>query len=107
MAKYCGIVAYIETDEAAPGVWKEKIVKRKCYGDVLRNYRRLEGSDKVNNDINISNTISIVADPYAYRHCHAIQYIEWNGVRWKVDGVEINRPRINLTIGGVYNGQSY
>lgn len=104
MAKFYGIVGFFETDETVPGVYSEKIVKRKYYGDVLRNYRRLENGDHLNDNLNISNTISIMADPYAYSHFFAIRFIEWMGAKWEVTGVEVLRPRINLTVGGVYNG---
>ena len=58
----------------------------------------------INDDININNSISIVADPYAYENFHNMRYAILEGVKWKITNVEINRPRLILTIGGVYNG---
>lgn len=104
MAKYYGKVGYGITEKTAPGVCTETVVERSYYGDVLRNYRRLDGSEHLNDDLNVSNTISIVADAFAYEHFFAIRYIEWMGTKWKVTGVEVMRPRLNLTVGGVYNG---
>lgn len=68
MAKWFGAIGFAETLETAPGVWVEQITERHYYGDVNRNVRRLQGANQVNDDIDISNTISIVADPYANNH---------------------------------------
>lgn len=104
MAKFCGMIGYGVTEETSPGVCQEVVRERKYYGDVQRNYRRLENGEHLNDDLNVSNTISIMADAFAYEHCFAIRYLVWMGAKWKVTGVEIVRPRLNLTVGGVYNG---
>ena len=104
MARYYGVVGYAETKETAPGVWTESITERKYRGDITRNTRRLENSSQVNDNVVINNTISICADAYAYQNFFAIRYVEWMGAHWKVTNVEVQRPRLILTIGGVYNG---
>lgn len=104
MAKFYGKVGYAETVETEPGVWIEKTISRSYYGDVLRNIRKLQATDQVNDDINISNEISIVADPYAYNNFHAMRYVEYMGAKWKITSVEVSRPRLILSIGGVWNG---
>lgn len=105
MAKFYGEVGYAETVETAPGVFEANhIVKRMYYGDVIRNARRWDRGEGANDDLNVNNTISIVADAYAYNHFFAIRYIFWMGARWKVTNVEVQQPRLLLTIGGVYNG---
>ena len=104
MAKFYDVVGYAETHESSPGIWKETITERLYYGDVLRNTRRLEGADSINGDVVLNNRISIVADPYAYQHFLAIRYVKWMGAFWKVTNVEVQSPRLVLTIGGTYNG---
>ena len=106
MAKWYGKVGYIETKETSPGVWKPEVIERPYFGDVLRNSSRWSSSsDSTNDDLNINNQISIVADPFAYRNFHSIKYVEFMGAKWKVTSVDANqRPRLILTIGGVYNG---
>lgn len=104
MAKWFGKIGFSETLETKPGVWEEHITDREYYGDVLRNSRRLQtSSDKVNDDVNVSNEISIVADPYANEHFYSMRYIEFSGTKWKVTDVEVQYPRLILTLGGVYN----
>lgn len=104
MAKYYGLIGYAETVETAPGVWKEQITERVYYGDVIRNSRRLQSTEHLNDDINISNQISIVADPYAINNFHSMRYAEFMGAKWKVSDIEVQYPRLLLTLGGVYNG---
>lgn len=105
MAKFYGEVGYAETVETAPGVFEANhIVKHMYYGDVVRNTRRWERGESANDNLNVSNMISIVADAYAYNHFFAIRYVSWMGARWKVTDVEVQQPRLLLTIGGVYNG---
>lgn len=105
MAKFYGIVGYGETKEIRPGVWSEDITERYYYGDVLTFNSRWESGGQVNDDLNINNKISIVADPFACQNFHMIRYIEWIGTKWKVTNAELSYPRLILTMGGVYNGQ--
>lgn len=104
MAKFYGKVGYVETVETSPGVWDEKITEYNYFGDIGRNTRRLQSAEQTNDNININNEISIVSDPYAIEHFHAMRYVEWMGTRWKVNNVEVKYPRLILELGGVYNG---
>lgn len=104
MAKFYGVIGFAAPVEITPGVWDEGIVERKYYGDLTRNTRRLQSGDKVNDDLNIANEISIVADPYANQNFHMMRYVEFMGAKWKVSNVEVQYPRLILSLGGVYNG---
>lgn len=104
MAKYYGVIGYAETVETAPGVYEEQITERNYYGELVRNTRRLQTSDQINDNINIANEISIIADPFATQNFHAMRYIEFMGAKWKITNVEVRYPRLILTIGGLYNG---
>ena len=105
MSKWFGKIGYAETVETAPGVWEEQITVREYYGDLTRNTRRLQTADKVNDDININNELSIVSDPYAIDRFYAMRYAEFMGTKWKITNVEVQFPRLVLSLGGVYNGQ--
>lgn len=104
MAKFFGPIGYAESKETRPGVYQDVITERYYRGDVIRNTRRLQSTDKVNDDIEVTNTISILADPFANGNFHAMRYIGFMGARWKITNVEVAYPRLLLTIGGVYNG---
>ena len=103
MAKFCGVIGYAVTKETEPGIWEEQIVEVEYFGDVIRNTRRFSGSAKVNDDINISNQISIIADPFANNNFHAMKYVVFMGAKWKISEVTVQYPRLVLTIGGLYN----
>lgn len=103
MAKFYGSVGFAVTEESREGVWIEKIIQRTYFGDVLRYNHRSQDSGTVNGDFTISQEISIVADPFAYENIHSIRYVEYMGAKWKVSSAEIQYPRIDLTIGGLYN----
>ena len=103
MAKWCGIIGYAEQVETTPGVWSEQITERKYYGDVIRNNRRLQSAGKLNDDINVGNEISIIADPFANNNFHSMRYVEFMGTKWKVTTVDVQYPRLILSLGGIYN----
>lgn len=105
MAKFYGIVGFVsENVEVRPGVWDDVIVRKSYYGDVIRNTRKLDDGTTVNADISVGNSISILADAYANNHFFAMRFIEWAGTLWTVSDVEVQRPRLILRLGGVYNG---
>lgn len=105
MAKWSGVIGFVdETTESAPSVYQEEIVERKYYGDVLKNNRRLVTADKVNDDISVQNQLSIVADPYAVNHFYSMKYATFCGAKWKVTDVQVEHPRLTLTLGGLWNG---
>lgn len=105
MAKFYGKVGYVETVEIRPGVWEQQVTERCYYGDLTRSNRKWDTSGNVNDDTNVNNEISIVADPFAYAHFGFIRYVEFMGQLWNVTAVEVQRPRLILSVGGVYNGQ--
>jgi len=105
MAKFSGVVGYGEAVEISNGVWEDTITERSYFGEVLQNKRKLDyEGEKVNPNLSVSNSISIVADPYANEHFFAIRYVSWAGTLWKVVDVEVQRPRLLLRLGGVYHG---
>ena len=104
MAKFFGKIGFEEYTETLPSVYAPTIVEREYAGDISKNYRRLDSGEGVNDDINLSNEISIVGDPYALNHFHTMRYLYWHDGYWKITGVSVEFPRLKLTIGGVYNG---
>jgi hypothetical protein len=102
--KFYGAIGYGHSVETAPGVNQDTIVVKYYYGDVVRNSRKLQEGDDINSDITVQNSISIVADAYANENFFAMRYINWSGTLWIVRDVEVQRPRLLLRLGGVYNG---
>lgn len=106
MAKFYGTIGFSEQVEEAPGVWIDKITVQSYYGDLIRNTRKLQSRDQLNDNIDIANDISIIADPYAVENFHKMRYVEFMGTKWKITSVEVQYPRLILTVGGVWNGES-
>lgn len=104
MAKWFGKIGYASTVETTPGVWEDVITEHESFGDTVRNMRRLNGAEKLNDNIKINEEISIIADPYAISNFHNIRYVTYMGAKWKVDSVDASQyPRLVLTMGEVYN----
>lgn len=106
MAKFSGEIGYGVAIESPPGsgVWVDEITEVSAFGDVIRNTRQLEPGGNLHSNITLNNSISIIADQYAIQNFAYIKYIRWNDVLWAVTTVEVQSPRLILSLGGVYNG---
>jgi hypothetical protein len=104
MAKWYGNIGFTNTMETDPGIWEDEIVERPYFGDVINEQWKRQPSGGVNDDINVANRISIVADPYAMDHCSTITYVEFIGAKWKVSDINVQYPRLILNLGGIWNG---
>lgn len=104
MSKWYGMIGYGITEEESPGVWILNIVERPYYGDINRMSSFSQQGESLNDDIELKNSVSIIADAYALQNFSLIRYVTILGVRWKIKSVEVQRPRLSLLIGGVYNG---
>lgn len=106
MTRFFGAVGYGDSVETPSdsGVWVDTITEFEYYGDVIRNTRKLESGENLNNDITVGNSISIIANDFAIKHFFNIKYVRWEGVLWDVNNVEVREPRLILSLGSVYNG---
>ena len=102
--KWCGDIGFSIPEKTKPGVFTPVVKTKKYYGDIIRNSHRYDAGEKVNEDISLNNVISIVMDQFAYDNSQYIRYVSWGNSKWKVTSVDINYPRMNLSIGGVWNG---
>lgn len=102
--RFHGKVGFGESVETAPGVYEDVIVEHEYFGDVIRAARKLAEGENLNKDLSLVNAISIVANAYASEHFFEVRYVEWSGVFWTVTDVEVQRPRLLLRLGEVYNG---
>lgn len=106
MAKFYGKVGFVVTEETAPDVYTEKSIARYYMGDVIRNIKKATTGEGINDNLDINNQISIIADQFAFSHFFAMRYVEWMGAYWNVQSVEVQSPRLIISIGGVYNGET-
>lgn len=104
MAKFYGKLGFEQTNETSPGIYEEEIMEHNYYGELIRNTRRLEQGASINDDVTITNQISILADPFIRKNFHSLRYVTYAGSKWKVTSIEVQYPRLILSIGGEYNG---
>lgn len=104
MARFFDKVGFGFPGETVDGVWSDNITERAYTGDVLSVTRSMEESDKVNDDYRAQHRISIVADAFALENFALIKYVYWMKTYWKVPSVSVERPRLILNLGGVYDG---
>lgn len=103
--KFFGMVGFWEGDvEVKPGIYRPQITERPYTGDLKRNFRSFQSSDKQNDDISTSNQIEILADLYLQQNFMSIHYVIWNKQKLSVKNVTIDYPRVVIELGGVYSG---
>lgn len=99
MARFAGLVGYVTQGESVPGVWSPVENPKQMRGDVIR-----QSSTSQNGDISLNHRVSLLGDAYAFSNYYNIKWVEVMGVKWAVTSVEIQRPRIIVTLGGLWNG---
>ena len=104
MARYCGKIGFSISKETAPGIYEDDITERTYYGDVVRDLRKENRTDKIVRDVTISNSFSVVADPFAFENFQFIKYLKYMGIAWNVESVEVQYPRLLISVGGRWNG---
>ena len=105
MAKFCAVIGFAVSEETKPGVWENKITEREYCGDVIKNNRAWQTADQANDNLNITDQISIMPDDFAMENFYNMRYVVYLGARWKIASVSSARPRLTLTLGGLYNGK--
>jgi len=106
MTRFYGEIGYGKSEQvpADSGIWVDVITEYSYFGDVTRNANRLDDGSGLNNNVSVSNSISVLADDRAFKNFHMIRYIRWAGALWTVSSVEVQSPRLIIRLGDVYNG---
>ena len=97
-------VGYTISKEVRPSVWKSELIKQNYYGELIKDNRRRDASDTINDKLRLSVRISILADERLVQNASNIKYVEYLGAKWNVPDVEPAHPRLILTLGEVYTG---
>lgn len=103
MAKFHGKIGFAKS-ERINGVWEDVVTEKSYYGEVLQDHRRWDSADKLNDNLDISNRIKIIADSFMKENIGFMKYAEYMGCLWEIKSLDIEYPKIILLLGGVYNG---
>lgn len=106
MAKWHGHIGFGISEETAPGVYSLRIIERSYHGDIFRNSRRWSKGEGLNDDLLISNEISVVSDIFAIENLPHMRYVEMYKQKWCITDIEVNYPRITITLGGLYHDET-
>lgn len=92
--------------EIKTGRIEPDIVEKEVYGEILKFSYGVKNNQypSTNDDLTLSNKFSILGDPFFFENFHLMTYLEWMGTKWKISNVEIQYPRLILSVGEVYNG---
>ena len=101
--RYSGFIGLAETSETTPGVWTPTITEKKVFGDVLQQSRRYDSGQQINEDLHLQNRLSVVYDSELLEKFATAKYITWNSSKWKISSIEIQPPRLVISLGGLYN----
>lgn len=110
MAKFAGLVGYVTQEESAPGVWSPVENPKPMKGDIIRqsstngNGSRIGDTGKVNDDITLGHRVSLLGDAYAFENYFSIKWVQIGSKKWTVTSVEMQRPRVIVSLGGLWNG---
>lgn len=105
MARFYGAIGFSETVETRPGIFEEKYVERMYKGDIHRNTRQWSPSEHLNDNININNEISVIADSFINSHFGTMRYVRWMDQVFEITSatIDVDIHRITLSIGGIFN----
>lgn len=105
MSKFYGVAGFSETKDLGDGIWSaEEITEVDVVGDLVQETIRNDSGQQLNDDLTLTNRISLIADETLLRNFQSLRYVKWMGAAWIVKSIEVKRPRLILSLGGVYNG---
>jgi len=91
------------TQTTAPGIIENVIEEMKVKGEI-RNVKASWSQQAMNDGIRMQHLLSVVTPEDSEIDFNEVVYIVWQGRKWAVTSIQYNRPRVELTMGGLYNG---
>lgn len=91
------------TQETAPGIHQVVIEEVTVYGEI-RNVAARWSQQNANETLRAQHLLSVVTPEDSEIDFNAVVYVVWKGRKWSVVSIQYKRPRVDLTLGGLYNG---
>lgn len=111
MTKFTGLVGYVTQEQSAPGVWSPVENPKMMRGDFISqastngNGSHISDTGKVNDDVSLNHRVSLLGDTYAFNNFMNLKWIQIGGKKFEISSVELRRPRLIVSVGGVYRGK--
>ena len=102
MSRFSGKLGFVMTNETEEGVWLENFVELQVKGTIRSLYVRNDNSESVNNNLRLTNEISILMDTKINTYIETLKYVVWKGSKWEVQSIGVNYPRLTINLGGLY-----
>jgi len=96
-------VGYSSTIETKPGIFEDEYREVSHVALVLSSKTAWVRGARAGDDVELNQRLSIIPTPDTYANVGAIKYVTYYGVKWKVISINMQRPRMVLTVGGIFN----
>lgn len=99
---YIGINKGI-VESGTPGVVEYEIERVRVSGEI-RNARLSWPNANARERLSAQHVLSLITPEDSDIDYNGVVYVEWHNTQWAVTAIQYNRPRLELTMGGLYNG---
>lgn len=89
--------------ETEDGIIRQYIDEVEVYGEI-RNDGASWSQHGMNESVRAKHLLSVVTPEQSVIDFNAVVYVVWQGRKWSVTAIQYKRPRVELTLGGLYNG---
>lgn len=89
--------------ETSPGIFTQTIDEMEVSGE-MRGLGARWQSMEMNDSLSARHVLSIITPEDSIINFTETVYVWWQGRKWSVISIEYKRPRIELRLGGLYNG---
>lgn len=90
-------------ESSVPGDYQAEIEEIEVVGEIRGQGARWPNMSQGEN-VSARHVLSIVTPESTIIDYSEVVYILWQGLKWSVVDIQYKRPRIDLTLGGLYNG---
>lgn len=103
MTRYLGFIGINRgAVETAPGIFTEVIDAIEVSGE-MRQSRATWPQAGMRDGVQLAHVLSIVAPEDSDVDFNEVVYIEWQNHKWAVTQIQYKRPRVELSLGGLYD----
>ena len=102
--RFSGKLGLVQQTEVRPGIWEEVVTEVPVLGTVRQVTAVLNGEGNVLPEYTSTTSITVPARGVGPQDNSMIRYVTYKGLRWQINSIVDEPPRIVLYIGEVYRG---